>query len=190
MPDVYANIAEADPAVVEGLVDILELRASDPQQREMRNAYFSDIEFPADARVVEVGCGTGAVTRALAAYPGVGPVVGIDRSPTFLSKGRELGGDLANLSFVEGLPNRRRGNRRAAVPPAMTTVAATLPRPTECRRRPARHLRPPRRRSTPWSCVASFLYSSELVDVPRPLWGGQADPPFVATYSAAIASAL
>jgi hypothetical protein len=56
VPDVYATITEAHPGVVEGLVDILELRASDPQQREMRNAYFSDIEFPTDAHVAEVGC--------------------------------------------------------------------------------------------------------------------------------------
>jgi ubiquinone/menaquinone biosynthesis C-methylase UbiE len=102
VPDVYATITEAEPAVVERLVDILELRASDPQQREMRNAYFSDIEFPSDARVAEVGCGPGPVARALASHPGVGTVVGIDPSPIFLAKGRELGRDLPNLSFLEG----------------------------------------------------------------------------------------
>jgi ubiquinone/menaquinone biosynthesis C-methylase UbiE len=102
VPDVYATITEAEPSVVEALVDILELRASDQQQREMRNAYFSDIEFPAAGRVAEVGCGSGAVTRALASHPGVGAVVGVDPSPIFLAKGRELGRDLPNLSFVEG----------------------------------------------------------------------------------------
>ena len=102
MPDVYATITEAEPSVVERLVDILELRASDPQQREMRSTYFSDIDFPPDARVAEVGCGSGAVTRALASHPGVGAVVGVDPSPIFLAKGRELGRDLPNLSFVEG----------------------------------------------------------------------------------------
>jgi hypothetical protein len=50
VPDVYLTIGEAEPAVVEGLVQILELRANDAQQREMRDAYFADIEFPADAR--------------------------------------------------------------------------------------------------------------------------------------------
>jgi ubiquinone/menaquinone biosynthesis C-methylase UbiE len=102
VPDVYATITEAEPSVVERLVDILELRASDPQQREMRSTYFSDIAFPPDARVAEVGCGSGAVTRALASHPGVGTVVGVDPSPIFLAKGRELGRDLSNLSFVEG----------------------------------------------------------------------------------------
>jgi ubiquinone/menaquinone biosynthesis C-methylase UbiE len=102
LPDVYATITEADPAVVDRLVDILELRASDPQQREMRDAYFSAIDFPSDARVVEVGCGPGPIARALAAHRGVGTVVGVDPSPIFLSKGRELARDLRNLSFIEG----------------------------------------------------------------------------------------
>lgn len=102
MPDVYANIAEADPAVVEGLVDILELRAGDPQQQEMREAYFSAIDFPSGARVAELGCGSGAVTRALASRPGVREVVGVDPSPIFIEKGRELARDLPNLTLVEG----------------------------------------------------------------------------------------
>jgi ubiquinone/menaquinone biosynthesis C-methylase UbiE len=102
VPDVYATITEAEPAVVEALVDILELRASDPQQREMRDAYLADIEFPSDARVAEVGCGPGPVARALASRPGVGEVVGVDPSPIFIEKGRELARDLPHLTFVEG----------------------------------------------------------------------------------------
>jgi ubiquinone/menaquinone biosynthesis C-methylase UbiE len=102
VPDVYATIAEADPEVVEQLADILELRAADPQQQEMREAYLEDIQFPAAARVVEVGCGPGPVARALASRTGVGEVVGVDPSPTFLAKGRELARDIPNLLFVEG----------------------------------------------------------------------------------------
>ena len=102
LPDVYATITEAEPAVVEGLVDILELRAADPQQREMREAYFADIGFPAGARVAEVGCGPGPVARALASQPGVATVVGVDPSPIFIAKGRELARDIPNVRFVEG----------------------------------------------------------------------------------------
>ena len=39
MPDVYATITEADPAIVEQLADIPELRAANPEQRELRDAY-------------------------------------------------------------------------------------------------------------------------------------------------------
>ena len=102
MPDVYVTIREADPGVVAQLAEILELRAADPQQRELREAYLADIDFPAGARVVEVGCGPGPVARALASRPGIGEVVGVDPSPIFLEKGRELARELANLTFVEG----------------------------------------------------------------------------------------
>jgi ubiquinone/menaquinone biosynthesis C-methylase UbiE len=102
VPDVYATITDADPSVVAGLVDILELRASDPQQREMRETYFSDIAFPSNARVAELGCGPGPVARALATRADIGEVVGVDPSPVFIEKARELARDLPNLTFVEG----------------------------------------------------------------------------------------
>jgi ubiquinone/menaquinone biosynthesis C-methylase UbiE len=79
----------------------LELRAADTQQQAMLQVYLSDVEFPRGARVLEVGCGTGAVTRALARWPGVTEVVGIDPSPIFLAKARELGRGLTNVSFEE-----------------------------------------------------------------------------------------
>jgi ubiquinone/menaquinone biosynthesis C-methylase UbiE len=102
VPDIYLTISEAGPEVVGRLVDILELRAADPGQREMREAYFREVPFPDGARVAEVGCGSGAVCRALAALPGIAAVVGVDPSPLFVAKARELGADLPNLSFVEG----------------------------------------------------------------------------------------
>jgi hypothetical protein len=54
MPDVYAAITAADPAVVARIADVLELRAADRQQRAMRETYFGDIGFPAAARVLTV----------------------------------------------------------------------------------------------------------------------------------------
>jgi ubiquinone/menaquinone biosynthesis C-methylase UbiE len=102
MPDVYATITEADPAVLDELARILELRAAHPRQQEMRDDYLGRLELAPDARVVEVGCGTGAVTRALAELAPDASVVGVDPSPVFLARARELGRAHANLSFVEG----------------------------------------------------------------------------------------
>jgi ubiquinone/menaquinone biosynthesis C-methylase UbiE len=65
----------------------------------MRQTFLADIPFPANARVLEVGCGTGVLTRALALWPDVSAVVGVDVAPSLLSKARELAADLPNLTF-------------------------------------------------------------------------------------------
>jgi arsenite methyltransferase len=70
VPDVHAAITEVDRAVQERLADVIEARAADPRQRAMLNAYLSEIEFPAGATVLKVGCGSRPVTRALAHWFG------------------------------------------------------------------------------------------------------------------------
>jgi SAM-dependent methyltransferase len=74
-------------------------RAADPQLRAMLAAYLSDAALPAEARVLEVGCGTGAVTRSIAAWPGVSAAVGLDPSPVFVARARELASNLPSVTF-------------------------------------------------------------------------------------------
>jgi ubiquinone/menaquinone biosynthesis C-methylase UbiE len=102
MPDVYATIAEADDAVQQNLAGVLELRAADPQQRAMLEDYLEDLPLPADARVLEIGCGTGAVARAIAELPAVEEVVGLDPSSIFIERARTEADGVSNLSFVVG----------------------------------------------------------------------------------------
>lgn len=101
MPDIYTKVTEAPPHILVGLMAALELRAADPQQRAMLHTYLSDAALPQRARVLEVGCGTGAVTRLLAAWPGVNETIGVDPSPVFVAKARELAGDLTTIAFEE-----------------------------------------------------------------------------------------
>jgi ubiquinone/menaquinone biosynthesis C-methylase UbiE len=102
LPDAYATITDSDVALQERLADVLELRAADPQQRAMLHSYLSEIEFRAGARVLEIGCGTGSVTRVLADLPDVAEAVGIDPSPVFISRARELSRTDASLTFEDG----------------------------------------------------------------------------------------
>jgi ubiquinone/menaquinone biosynthesis C-methylase UbiE len=102
MSDVYNTITTADTALVERLADVLEIRAANPQQQNMLATYLAEIEFPAEAKVLEIGCGTGAVARRLATWPQVACVIGLDPSSVFIKKARELGSTLSNLSFREG----------------------------------------------------------------------------------------
>jgi SAM-dependent methyltransferase len=101
MPDIYTKVTEAAPQILEGLMTALELRAADPQQRAMLHTYLTDAALPHGARVLEVGCGTGAVSRVLAAWPGVAETIGVDPSPVFVAKARELAGGLSTVSFQE-----------------------------------------------------------------------------------------
>lgn len=102
MADVYADITAADPAVLETLIAAMESRAADPRQRSIRGALFAAAAFPEGARVLEAGCGSGAVARELAGRPGIAAVTGLDPSPVFLARARELAAGIANLGFEEG----------------------------------------------------------------------------------------
>jgi ubiquinone/menaquinone biosynthesis C-methylase UbiE len=99
MPDIYTKVTEAARQILEGLMTALELRAADPQQRAMLQTYLTDMALSQGARVLEVGCGTGAVTRTLATWPAVGETVGVDPSPVFVAKARELAEGLSTLTF-------------------------------------------------------------------------------------------
>jgi ubiquinone/menaquinone biosynthesis C-methylase UbiE len=102
VPDVYATIAELDTPTQDRLAGILELRAADRQQRAMLESALSEVPFPSGARALEIGCGTGPVTRALGCRPGVAEVVGIDPSPVFLAQARQLAGEAAHLTYEQG----------------------------------------------------------------------------------------
>ena len=102
MADVYASIAQAGRDVQQRLADVIELRAADPRYQAMVRAYLSKIPFAPHARVLDVGCGTGSITRLLAAWRNVDQAVGIDPAPVFIERARRLAASLGNTSFEEG----------------------------------------------------------------------------------------
>lgn len=102
MADIYATIDEADEAVQQKLAVILELRAADLQQRAMLEDYLADLALPRGARVLEIGCGSGPVARALAGRPGIDEVIGLDPSPVFIEHARTCASGVPNLSFALG----------------------------------------------------------------------------------------
>ena len=102
MADVYAAIAEADPALVGKIAEVLELRAADPRQQTLRSAYLQDLALPEDAHVLDIGCGTGPITRSIADLEGVVRTVGLDPSPTLLEHARRLSHAHAGITFHEG----------------------------------------------------------------------------------------
>ncbi len=102
MPDVYAKIHELDLKRQEQLADIIEMRAADPRHQAMLHTYLSEIQFPPASNVLEIGCGTGAVSRVVAKWPSVLKVTGVDPSPVFISKAAKLSSESPNAFFEIG----------------------------------------------------------------------------------------
>ena len=102
MPDVFSDITKASADALEPIVATLEKRAADPQLQAMLDAYLSEIELPRSAQILEVGSGTGPVARRLARLERAEQVVGVDPSPVFLARARELAEGVDNLRFEEG----------------------------------------------------------------------------------------
>lgn len=110
MKDPYASIAAQNADLQTRLADVLELRGADAVQREMMNAYLAELDLPTGTVALEVGCGTGVVTRAIAQLSSVEVAIGIDPSPVFVERAQELSegrvsfrvGDGQALDFGDG----------------------------------------------------------------------------------------
>ena len=89
--DAMQFINDQDAATLERFIERLEYRGTDPTFTAYREAYLRRIDLPPGASVLDLGCGTGVVTRAIAARDGfTGTVTGIDQSPDFIAAARRL----------------------------------------------------------------------------------------------------
>jgi ubiquinone/menaquinone biosynthesis C-methylase UbiE len=89
--DAYCFINDLDALTVEGLIARLEFRGKDPTFTRMRDAYLAQLALPPAAHILELGCETGVVLRALAQRTGFsGCLVGVDHSPVLIAAARRL----------------------------------------------------------------------------------------------------
>lgn len=87
--DPFANINGCSAEHVDLLANILEIRGAQAAPTKMREAYFAAAGLSSGMTVLEVGCGTGVVTRELARIVGhSGHVVGLDVSAPLLRHAR------------------------------------------------------------------------------------------------------
>lgn len=89
MRDVWTGIRDLPEERVRDLGSALESRVQVPAQRRMRGEWLDGLGIRTGQRVLDVGCGTGAETRALAARAGErGLALGVDPSPVLLERAR------------------------------------------------------------------------------------------------------
>jgi ubiquinone/menaquinone biosynthesis C-methylase UbiE len=104
--DAMQFVNEQNAATLERFIERLEYRAKDPTFTAYREAYLELIGVPPTAAVLDLGCGTGVVTRALAARESfAGTVIGVDQSPEFIAAAERFAADDGvgdRLAFVVG----------------------------------------------------------------------------------------
>jgi SAM-dependent methyltransferase len=102
----WRDTKAVDAAQARELAGRLELRAKAEDEVEARSAYLDLLGVTASERVLDVGCGSGVVTREIARRVGTGGrVVGLDASPALLAVARELAHEAGlgdRVEFREG----------------------------------------------------------------------------------------
>ena len=66
MSDPFSNVDAASPDMIEIIASALETRAADPSMSPVIDAYLDALDVPDGARIVDIGSGTGGVTRQVA----------------------------------------------------------------------------------------------------------------------------
>ncbi len=127
-----SRVDAMEPALRSKVVEMLEARAADPAQREIRARFYDLAGIVEGRRILEVGCGTGADTRLMAALLGPGgSILGVDPSETLLVEARRRTPPILDARYErasgESLPLGSESVDRAV---ALTTLShVSDPRP-------------------------------------------------------------
>ncbi len=101
--DLYSRLDEIDQSMLRTIADVLELRGRHPRQVAIRARYLDALGDLTGKRVLDLGCGTGVVTRDLARRVGAsGSVLGSDPTPPYAEVAERLRAEagLENASFA------------------------------------------------------------------------------------------
>jgi ubiquinone/menaquinone biosynthesis C-methylase UbiE len=105
--DVYLNINEVDGDMLEKVIQRLEFRDTDPTFSGWINAYLAKLPLDKAERILDVGCGTGVVTRRIAMRDEFsGEVIGSDFGANLIEAANQIATrkmpDTNNLRFEVG----------------------------------------------------------------------------------------
>ena len=91
---------DLDQETTRRLVERLESRAKDPVFAQLFDNYVDSIVFNEQSKTLEIGCGSGAMARALVAKRHFkGELVAVDQSPGFIDVARQLAQGMELLHF-------------------------------------------------------------------------------------------
>ena len=94
--DPYGRTDQLDESLLEVLVTRLEARGKHPLFERMLAEYLDAMQLETAQTVLDMGCGTGVASRALARRPGfTGKVQGVDFSPYLITVATRLAAEQA-----------------------------------------------------------------------------------------------
>ena len=102
MADPYSDLGLQDVAIQERIADAMEARCREPAQIAIRAAYLKTLNVPENARALELGSGTGHVTKDLLDLAGAATAHGIEPSPVMVARAKKRFGDEGRLRFDIG----------------------------------------------------------------------------------------
>ena len=106
--DIYTRLHELDAPTLQSIAEMLERRGRHAQQVAIRTAYLDALGDLTGLAVLDAGCGTGVVTRDLAARAGPGGrVVGIDPSEGMIEAARRLAGETGSPAIEFAIQDGR-----------------------------------------------------------------------------------
>jgi ubiquinone/menaquinone biosynthesis C-methylase UbiE len=89
--DIFRYIHQANETTLQNIIKRLEFRDGDVRFTRWRSDYLDKLDFAAASHILDVGCGTGVVTRALARRTDFsGTITGVDHSPALIQAAQGL----------------------------------------------------------------------------------------------------
>lgn len=142
MSDPYSDLGAQDAAIQERIAAAMEARCREPAQIAIRQAYLSNLRLPSGARALELGSGTGHVTKDLLDFAGAATAHGIEPSPIMVARANESFGDHDRLSFEIGDAKRTGLDASSFDLVLMHTLLCHVPGPEDVVREAFRILKP------------------------------------------------
>ena len=142
MSDPYSDLATQDTALQERIAAAMEARCLEPAQIAIRKAYLADLRLPENARALELGSGTGHVTKDLLDIAGAAKAHGLEPSPVMVSRANKTFGDDPRLSFDTGDANNTSFADDTFDMVLMHTLLCHVPGPDDVVREAFRILKP------------------------------------------------
>lgn len=142
MSDPFENVDAASPQMIDIIATALETRAKDADMLPVIDAYLDELDVSNGGHIVDIGSGTGGITRRIADRFSEASVTGLEPSVALTEKAKELSGNRPNLTFRVGDGEALDIKDSSVDIAILHTVLSHVPNPEPLVREAVRVLRP------------------------------------------------